>query len=163
MSGGEVVPATGAGTWRATWLLRHRAVRAAVATVLLVGVGACGFLWWTRPPSAHVDLPAGVEEGQRTFLSGPVEPTRTEAGILRLAELRGRAHRWEATLEWQRRGGTQDYLELGLGDSVHVDGLGTITLVGASPGPLMPWNRAPGSGDQVVLNINLDPGVTLLP
>ena len=126
--------------------------------VVMVGVG--GWLWWTRPLTRSAPLPAGVEKGDVISLDGSIPPPRTRAGTLSSGGMRSQRHEWVGSVRWTLRGGAEEIYEMRLGESVHIDGLGTVTLLEVDPGPLFPWDEVPG-GDTYRVNINFDPGVSL--
>ena len=126
--------------------------------VVMVGVG--GWLWWTRPLTRSAPLPAGVEKGDVISLDGSIPPPRTRAGTLSSGGMRSQRHEWVGSVRWTLRGGAEEIYEMRLGESVHIDGLGTVTLLEVDPGPLFPWDEVPG-GYTYRVNINFDPGVSL--
>jgi len=71
--------------------------------------------------------------------------------------MRVESHEWIGTLKWVRRDGTEETIELHLGETVHIDGLGTVTLLGVNPKPLIPSDQSGGWTYKVY--IVLDPGV----
>ena len=138
-----------------------RLVVVLLVVVGLVGAGA-GYLWWVRPPVREAPLPPGIEKGEDLVLSPPIPPVNTSAGILRFSSLGTQRHEWVAFVSWTPRGaattgGKQD-IELRLGQPVHVQDLGTLTLTWVSPAP-PPWDLSSGSGPRLGVNLNLDPGV----
>ena len=44
-------------------------LQAAIIIVVAIAVGAGGWLWWTRPSTTSVSLPAGVEGGETVRLA----------------------------------------------------------------------------------------------
>ena len=139
-----------------------------VLLVVLVGVAVVavvvgGWLWWTRPLTRSAPLPAGVEKGDVISLDGSIPPPRTRAGTLSSGGMRSQRHEWVGSVRWTLRGGAEEIYEMRLGESVHIDGLGTVTLLEVNPSPLIP--EFPGfekSGGYIYrVNINFDPGVSL--
>ena len=136
--------------------------------VVLVGVAVVavvvgGWLWWTRPLTRSAPLPAGVEKGDVISLGDTIPPPRTRAGTLSSGGMRSQRHEWLGSVRWTLRGGAEEIYEMRLGESVHIDGLGTVTLLEVSPDPLIPelpgFEKSGGYTSRV--NINLDPGVSL--
>ncbi|SDN45323.1 hypothetical protein SAMN05216355_10459 [Actinomyces ruminicola] len=141
-------------------LFRRRVLRVlagCLVVALLAAAGIGGWLWWTRPLTREVPLPDGIEPGRVWQVGTSVEPARTEAGTLREGPLRSERHHWIGSLEWTRSDGVVEIFELRLGDTVHIDGLGTVTLLRVRPEPLLPDCRA-GFWTYTV-NVTLDPGV----
>jgi len=144
-------------------LFRRRVLRVlagCLVAVLLAAAGVGGWLWWTRPLTREVPLPDGVESGEVWQIGTSVGPARTEAGTLREGPLRSERHQWIGSLEWTRSDGVVEIFELRLGDTVHIDGLGVVTLLDVMPEPLLPDYRA-GFWTYTV-NVTLDPGVELM-
>ena len=77
--------------------------------------------------------------------------------------LGGVGDEWVGSVGWVVGGGAEEVYEMRLGESVHIDGLGTVTLLEVNPSPLIP--EFPGfekSGGYIYrVNINFDPGVSL--
>ena len=72
---------------------------------------------------------------------------------------------WVAVLQWKILGEvTTEKYSLRLGESVHVAGLGTVTLQGViPPRKAPPWEEPVyQTSAAVVLNLNLDTGIVLL-
>ncbi|RAX20183.1 MULTISPECIES: hypothetical protein [Actinomyces] len=80
--------------------------------------------------------------------------------MLREGPLRSENHEWIGSLEWDRSDGVVEIFELRLGESVHIDGLGTVTLLRVHPEPLLPDYRD-GAWTYAV-NVTLDPGVEIM-
>lgn len=137
---------------------RRRLVRVLVI-LLLVVVGAGGWLWWTRPLTREVPLPDGIatDDGLYVQIHGSIPPVETEAGKLQSSRMRSENHEWIGALKWVRRDGTEEIFELRLGETAHIDGLGTVTLLGVNPKPLIPNYESGGWTYKVY--IVLDPGV----
>ena len=76
-------------------------------------------------------------------------------------------HEWVAEVRWRSGYGPRSKSEiyrLHLGESVHIDGLGTLTLLAVNPGPVIPdltifGPPVPGTPPNSFFNLNLDPGV----
>ena len=107
-----------------------------------------------RPP-----LPAGIERGKQLSIGGGIPSLSTEAGNLTSDPPRARNHRWIGTLHWTRHDGSRDTITLPLGESTHIDGLGTITLLSVEPDPIMSTRNM--GGFYYIINLTLDPDVTL--
>ena len=138
-----------------------RLVVALLVVVGLVGAGA-GYLWWVRPPVRRVPLPPGIEKGEDLVLGPSIRLEFMSTGDLDFSSLGTQRHEWVAFVSWTPRGaattgGKQD-IELRLGQPVHVQGLGTLTLTWVEPAP-PPWDLSDGSGPRLGVNLNLDPGV----
>lgn len=135
-----------------------------VATLTTVPCTA-GWLYWTHPTTTSVPLPAGVEEGEVRYLSSALPSPQTIHGNLFPGPLYSRNHEWVGTVTWKPfHGAEQDY-ELRLGESVHIEGLGTVTLLEVNAPPIIPEinfskDRKVGGWDYMV-NIALDPGLSL--
>ena len=132
-------------------------LQAAIIIVVAIAVGAGGWLWWTRPSTTSVSLPAGVEGGETVRLADSLPPRQTRTGALEYDSLRSERHQWIGSVHWTPTGGkpTKYKYELHLGESVHIDGLGTVTLLAVNPPPLLP-DQKPG-GWTIKVHINLNP------
>ena len=130
-------------------------LQTAIVIVVAIAVGAGGWLWWTRPSTTRVSLPAGVEGGETVRLADSLPPPQTRTGTLEYDSLRSERHQWIASVHWTPTGGKPTVYELHLGESVHIDGLGTITLLAVNPPPLLSGQK-PG-GWTIEVNINLNP------
>ena len=129
------------------------AVGVVVVLALLLGTG--GWLWWTHPSTTRVSLPAGVEGGETVRLADSLPPRQTRTGALGYDSLRSERHQWIGSVRWTPTGGKPTVYELHLGESVHIDGLGTVTLLAVNPPPL-PSDQKSG-GWTIEVNINLNP------
>ena len=130
-------------------------LQTAIVIVVAIAVGAGGWLWWTRPSTTRVSLPAGVEGGETVPLASSLPPPQTRTGTLEYDSLRSERHQWIASVHWTPTGGKPTVYELHLGESVHIDGLGTVTLLAVNPPPLLSGQK-PG-GWTIEVNINLNP------
>ena len=168
-SGGSVVRRA----WSRRWA---RALVALVVVVVAAAVGVGGWLWWTRPWTRSVPLPAGVERGEYVALGGSLPSFRTAAdGDLSSAGMHSENHEWVAAVRWRPRyydpEGEEEVYRLHLGESVHIDGLGTLTLLAVNPGPITitlpdlpfigPPKARPSTPPNSFFNLVLDPGVDL--
>lgn len=138
---------------------RYRVARRIIA-VVMTSLTCWGFwIFWTHPLFQYTPLPEGVENGKELeigkFAGGP----STETGYLDSERPRAHNYRWVGTLHWIRHDGPADTITLPLGESVHIDGLGTVTLLGVEPDPIMSTPNVGGS--YYTINLTLDPGVTL--
>lgn len=150
---------------------RRGVVRAGlgVLVVVVLGcsvVGGClMYAWWQRPPTDWVPLPPGIEKRETLYLGGSLPPPRTKQGRLELVGRYAENREWVAVLQWKILGevATEKY-SLRLGESVHVAGLGTVTLQGViPPRESLPWEEPVyQTSAAVVLNLNLDAGIVLL-
>ena len=59
-------------------------------------------------------------------------------------------------MHWTPTGGKPTVYELHLGESVHIDGLGTVTLLAVNPPPLLPDQKSGGWTIEVHINLNPD-------
>ena len=164
---------------------RHRASRGVLVLVVLVALG-CSVVGWRmwqaqRQREAHaiqwptvnsVALPPDVEAGQTISLGGTATNfTRTKAGELYVGSCRIENRQWVVTLDWELHDADDERPTLHLGESAHLTGLGTITLLSVtlpSPAPSddfrFPWEPPPLiqiSGSYIMANLTLDPGVVL--
>lgn len=153
------------GTGRVVRLL---GVVVAVAVAMVAGWG--GWLLWSYPPPYSVSLPAGVEEGEvRAFNEAAdaigVYRSSDDAPIsMRFKGLRLENRHWVGEVSLAQDADNVRAVSLRLGQSVYVDGVGTLTLISVDPKVEPPWRRSmKGRGRELVLNLNLDPGVTLGP
>ena len=166
-SGGSVVRRA----WSRRWA---RALVALVVVVVAAAVGGGGWLWWTRPWTRSVPLPAGVERGEYVALGGSDPSFRTAAdGDLSSAGMHSENHEWVAAVRWRPRyydpEGEEEVYRLHLGESVHIDGLGTRTLLAVNPAPITlpdlpfigPPKARPSTPPNSFFNLVLDPGVDL--
>ena len=140
--------------------VRHRRKRllwgvVGVVVVLALLLGAGGWLWWTRPSTTRVSLPAGVEGGETVPLASSLPPRQARTGTLVLGGLRSERHQWIGSVRWTPTGGKPTVYELHLGESVHIDGLGTVTLLAVNPPPLLSDQKS--GGWTIEVNINLNP------
>ena len=142
-----------------TWHKRHRTL-ATILKIVMISL-ACWGLWifWTHPLIQSAPLPAGIERGKQLSIGGGIPSLSTEAGNLTSDPPRARNHRWIGTLHWTRHDGSRDTITLHLGESTHIDGLGTITLLGVEPDPIMSTRNM--GGFYYIINLTLDPDVTL--
>ncbi len=135
----------------------RRVLMGCLVVTLLAAGSIGGWLWWTRPLTREVPLPDGVEAGHVWQIGTSVWPASTEAGMLREGPLRSENHEWIGSLEWARSDRIVETIELRLGETVHIDGLGTVTLLAVNPEPLLPDYRVGRWAYKV--NVALDPGV----
>ncbi|MBE6482713.1 MAG: hypothetical protein E7Z94_10170 [Actinomyces ruminicola] len=136
----------------------RRVLTGCLVVALLAAGGVGGWLWWTRPLTREVPLPDGVanEDGIYAQIGGSIPPVETEDGKLLSSRMRSENHEWIGALRWIRTDGTEEIIELQLGETTHIEGLGTVTLLGVSPKPLLP-NHNDG-GWTYKAYIVLDPG-----
>jgi len=142
--------------------LMRNVLRGFLAVVLVVMGGISGWLWWTRPPVREVPLPdeLAAKDGTYARIHTSIEPVETAAGGLQVGPLRSEGHEWIGTLLWRHNDGVQEPIELRLGETTHIDGLGTVTLFAVNPKPLIPDYRTGGWTYKVY--IVLDPGVEVI-
>ena len=136
-----------------------RLVVALLSVVGLVGAGA-GYLWWVRPPVRRAPLPPGIEKGEDLVLGPSIRLEFMSTGDLDFSSLGTQRHEWVAFVTWATKDPTTSSrnIELRLGQPVHVQDLGTLTLTWVSPAP-PPWDLSDGSGPRLGVNLNPDPGV----
>ncbi|WP_143222821.1 hypothetical protein [Actinomyces oris] len=91
-------------------------------------------------------------------LDGPIPAPETKAGRLETGGMRSEHHQWIGSVRWTPKGGKPTRYELHLGESVHIDGLGTVTLIAVNPPPLIP-DRTRGGGLTTRVHVALDPGL----
>ena len=163
----------------------YRASRGVLVLVVLVilGCSVVGWRMWQaqRQREAHaiqwptvnsVALPPDVEAGQTISLGGTANNlTNTKTGSLYVRSCRIENRQWVVTLDWERHDADDERPTLHLGESTHLTGLGTITLLSVtlpSPAPPddfhFPWEppkTIDGGYDYIMLNVTLDPGVVL--
>lgn len=155
----------------------RRAVRtfgAVLGVVVMVvsnaAMGLVGWLLWTYPLPFSVSLPEGVEKGEILTLNATTDAVwvsqySLDAGIsIGFKDLRLENRQWVGEISRAREEGGSQAIAFHLGQSIYVDGLGTLTLISVSPDMVLPWQRPlPGSGPRITFNLNPDPGVTTGP
>jgi len=136
-----------------------RLVVVLLVVVGLVGAGA-GYLWWVRPPVRRAPLPPEIEKGEDLVLGPSIRLEFMSTGDLDFSSLGTQRHEWVAFVTWATKDPTTSSrnIELRLGQPVHVQGLGTLTLTWVRPAP-PPWDLSDGSGPRLGVNLNPDPGV----
>ena len=144
------------------------AVGVVVLALLLLGAG--GWLWWTRPsatsrsaasasPSVtRVLLPTGIGKGDIVSLGGAIRAPETKAGRLEAGGMRVEQSQWIGSVCWTPKGGESTTYELHLGESVHIDGLGTVTLLAVNPRLHTP-DKGEAGGWTTEVHVNFDPGL----
>ena len=137
-----------------------RLVVVLLVVVGLVGAGA-GYLWWVRPPVRRAPLPPEIEKGEDLVLGPSIRLEFMSTGDLDFSSLGTQRHEWVAFVTWATKDPTTSSrnIELRLGQPVHVQDLGTLTLTWVRPAP-PPWDLSDGSGPRLGVNLNPDPGVT---
>ena len=142
-----------------TWHKRHRTL-VAILKIAMISL-VCWGLWifWTHPLIHSAPLPEGVEREKQIDLDDSTGPPTTEAGRLTSGPPYSRNYRWVGTLYWTHKDGSRDTIAIRLGESVHIDGLGTVTLLGVEPDPIMSTPSIGGS--YYTISLTLDPDVTL--
>ena len=113
------------------------------------------------PPLTSTSLPSGVEKGDLVSLGGSVPPKWTDKGTLESAGMHVEQNQWVGSVRWRPKGGEPTVYEMHLGESVYIDGLGAVTLVGVTPPSTSPpdKSKAGGARGRVHVNVNLDPGI----
>ena len=139
-----------------------------LVVVLAVGVGS--WLWWTRssttsrsaasasPSITRVLLPTGIGKGDIVSLGGAIRAPETKAGRLEAGGMRVEQNQWIGSVCWTPKGGKPTEYELHLGESAHIDGLGTVTLLAVNPRLHTP-DKGEAGGWTTEVHVNLDPGL----
>ncbi|PHP52904.1 hypothetical protein BW737_006505 [Actinomyces ruminis] len=140
----------------------RRVFTGCLLVVLLATAGFGGWLWWTRPLTREVPLPDRIatDDGLYAQIHSSIPPIETDDGRLQSSSMRSENHEWIGVLKWVRRDGTEEIFELRLGETAHIDSLGTVTLLGVNPKPLIPDYNDGGWTYKVY--IVLDPGVEII-
>ena len=88
---------------------RRRALWGAVGVIVVLALllGAGGWLWWTRPSTTSVPLPAGVGRGSVMSLDGSIPAPETKAGRLETGGMRSERHQWIGSVYWTPREGNR--------------------------------------------------------
>ena len=159
------VPAPQVGGRRKHGVTARRALLGIIGACLAMVIGLAGWLYWTHPTTTSVPLPDGVQKGEEEYLSGALPPPETIHGTLYSGPLRSRNHEWVGTVTWQPRHAAEQDYEIRLGESVHIEGLGTVTLLEVNPPPAIPeinfFKDRSAGGWKYRVNIALDPGLSL--
>jgi len=143
----------------------RRALLGIIGACLAMVIGLVGWLYWTHPSTTTASLPDGVQRGEEEYLSWALPHPETIHGTLRPGPLHSRNHEWVGTVTWKPfHAAEQDY-EIRLGKSVHIEGLGTVTLLEVNPPPAIPdinfFKDRSAGGWKYRVNIALDPGLSL--
>ena len=153
-------------------LRRRRVLWGAVGVVVVLALllGAGGWLWRPRPSATsrsaasaspsitRVLLPTGIGEGDIVSLGGATRAPETKAGRLEAGGMRVEQNQWIGSVYWTPKGGKSTKYELHLGESVHIDGLGTVTLLAVNPRLHTP-DKGEAGGWTTEVHVNLDPGL----
>ena len=107
-------------------------------------------------------MPAGVEKGNVVSMNSSIPPPETSEEERQWEDLRSERKEWIVELAWRNyRQKSDTPVRLHLGESVHIDGLGTLTLLGVDPAPLLRSYDAGGGGSRATFNLTVDPEVSL--
>ena len=143
----------------------RRALLGVTGACLAMVIGLAGWLYWTHPSTTTAPLPDSAQKGEEEYLSGALPPPETIHGTLYSGPLRSRNHEWVGTVTWQPRHAAEQDYEIRLGESVHIEGLGTVTLLEVNPPPAIPeinfFKDRSAGGWKYRVNIALDPGLSL--
>lgn len=90
-------------------------------------------------------------------LDGSIPARRTSEGKLETGGMRSERHHWIGSVRWTPKTGAPVTYEMRLGESVDIDGLGTVTLLAVNPPPLIPDNKSGGWTTRV--HVTLAPGL----
>ena len=88
-------------------------------------------------------------------LDGSIPAPETKVGRLEAGGMRSEGHQWIGSVRWTPKGGNPAKYEMHLGESIHIDGLGTVTLLAVNPPPLILQEREGGWTTRV--HVVLDP------
>ena len=143
----------------------RRALLGTIGACLAMVIGLAGWLYWTHPSTTTASLPASAQRGEEEYLSWALPHPETIHGTLRPGPLHSRNHEWVGTVTWKPFNATEQDYELHLGESVHIEGLGTVTLLEVNPPPAIPeinfFKDRSAGGWKYRVNIALDPGLSL--
>jgi len=139
--------------------MSKKRILVSVAAALVMAVALTGgWLWWTRPALRSVASPPGGEEPIKVRLGEGLLPQRTTAGTISPGGLSSEGHKWVGTVVWTDSDNATTSYKLPLGESVHIDRLGVVTLIAVEPTPLdQVFHRRPGGGYRMTLSIDLEP------
>ena len=136
-----------------------------IGVCLAMVIGLAGWLYWTHPSTATASLPDGAQRGEEEYLSGALPPPVTRHGMLSPGPLHSRNHEWVGTVTWKPFYAAEQDYELRLGESAHIEGLGTVTLLEVNPPSAIPeinfFKERNVGGWKYRVNIALDPGLSL--
>ena len=118
-------------------------------------------LWGAVGVVVVLALLLGLGKGDLVSLGGSIRPKRTDKGTLESAGMHVEQNQWVGSVRWRPKGGEAVKYEMHLGESVHIDGLGTVTLVAVTPPSTSPPDKSKtgGARERVHVNVNLDPGI----
>ena len=91
-------------------------------------------------------------------LGGATRAPETKAGRLETGGMRVEQNQWIGSVRWTPKGGKPAEYELHLGESAHIDGLGTVTLLAVNPRLHTP-DKGEAGGWTTEVHVNLDPGL----
>ncbi len=139
-------------------------------------------LWWTRPPTRTTTAVNLHDPDIYNFCANYCYTewqwrTDTDLFLADGGNLREEHHSWVATFRWSRKATDTAYndVELKLGESEHIGGLGTLTLVEVWPEPLSErlyrdfagigippgWLGRCGPLSGFLIRLEPDPGITI--
>ena len=88
-------------------------------------------------------------------LDGSIPAPETKVGRLETGGMRSEGHQWIGSVRWTPKGGNPAKYEMHLGESLHIDGLGTVPLLAVNPPPLILQEKEGGWTTRV--HVVLDP------
>lgn len=130
-----------------------------VIVSMVIAGAMTGYLWWIRPWTRSAPLPPGVEQAETVKIGNTIQPLYTNQGRLEWDSLRVENHEWVATVNWRQDNVGNNPIDFHLGQTHHIQGLGTITLIEIDPAyvGIEKWVGAQkGGGSRAFFNVQLD-------
>ncbi len=132
----------------------------------MVVVAVLVVVWWVVPLRFSVPDSTRLTDSSTVALDRSIKPFSTTHGQLTVEGLHPWRHRWVVTLMWSRAdpatgryNGVSRRVDVAMGESVHIDGLGTVTLLAVNPQALLPGLFGVG-GWTCTVGVALDPDVS---